>query len=310
MDKLSHTIIILFALLAVYTGCKKNCPIVVPVSVDAGIYDSVQLPGDTLTITGTVESGVTGSMKYLWTVVSGPGVPVFESDTSASTLIKGLVAGTYILQFQATNSAGITGLDTASIVVKPEPTPVTLTVQPVDNPYEIQLEDVNEQEFGAGVSPEIGLWAWTKNGAPYYAREVIKFDLSGIPANATILTAHLYLFSNPTPINGNGIDANYGADNSMGIQQITSSWSPSTIAWHNLPSITTANQVNVPATNSPFLDLDVDVKDMVASMVSQNANYGFYLKLNQENIYTDRDFVSSHNTRYPDKHPQLIVTYK
>ena len=165
-------------------------------------------------------------------------------------------------------------------------------------------------QTGSG-APDIPLAAWTNGGLPLTIREVIKFDLSSIPANATIQSANLYLYSYPTPtLNGNFIDANFGTNNSMLVQQIVSNWSPSSIGWFNQPATTTANQVNVVTTTQSTLDLDLNVTNIVSSMVSANANYGFALKLQNEAIYTIRQFVSSYNTTYPAKHPKLVVVYQ
>ncbi|HKO82238.1 MAG TPA: DNRLRE domain-containing protein, partial [Chitinophagaceae bacterium] len=138
-----------------------------------------------------------------------------------------------------------------------------------------------------------------------------KFDLSSIPSNATIISANLYLYSYPPPtLNGNFSEANVGSNNTLFVQQVVANWSPSSVNWANQPATTTTNQVNAPSTTQSMLDLNLDVKNMVASMVSTNANYGFMLKLENEVKYTSRLLVSSYNTTYAAKHPKLVVVYK
>jgi hypothetical protein len=140
---------------------------------------------------------------------------------------------------------------------------------------------------------------------------LFKFDLSAISSSATIVSANLYLYSYPSPtLNGNFTDANFGANNSMFLQQVTSNWSPGTLTWSNQPSASTTNQVSVPTTTQSQLDLNLDVTAMVSSMVSGNANYGFLMKLQSEQTYTSRIFVSSHNTTYTTKFPKLVVVYR
>jgi hypothetical protein len=153
--------------------------------------------------------------------------------------------------------------------------------------------------------------AWTANGDAWTMRGLVKFDLSSIPSTATIKSANLYLYSNPAPTTGNLKDANYGS-NAFYIQQVTSSWTPnnSVTNWSNQPSVATANQILIPTTSQSQLDLNVDVTAQVTSMVNNNANYGFMLKLQNEVTYTSRIFVSSHNQTYPDKHPKLVVIYQ
>lgn len=96
----------------------------------------------------------------------------------------------------------------------------------------------------------------------------------------------------------------------MILQQITSDWSPITSNWNNQPAVSTANQIIIPSTTLSSLDLNIDVKGLVSSMVSSNAKYGFYLRLQEETIYTSRMFVSSYHTTKVDKHPKLVIIYK
>ena len=135
------------------------------------------------------------------------------------------------------------------------------------------------------------------------------FNLSSIPANATILSAKLTLYSNPTPQNGDLVHANSGPDNTMLIQRVTSSWIAANVKWTNQPSVTIANQIVIPHTSQPFLDLvDVDVKALVQPMVTGNVNYGFMIRLQTENIYNSRIFASSFYSNQ-SLHPKLVVEY-
>lgn len=118
------------------------------------------------------------------------------------------------------------------------------------------------------------------------------------------------MYSTPTPLTGNFTDANHGTDNSMSIKQVTSDWNPATLGWFNLPSTITTNQVIVPATTQPKLDVELDVAGMIRSMITTQKNFGFLLNLQKEVIYTSRIFVSSYSTTYPDKHPKLVVVYQ
>ena len=94
-------------------SCKKDCKLI---TVDAGISQTIQLPANIVTLTGTVITGKTDGMTYLWTLVSGPSVPVFSSSTAVTTSASGLVAGKYVFQFNATNNTAMSGLDTVSMV--------------------------------------------------------------------------------------------------------------------------------------------------------------------------------------------------
>lgn len=154
------------------------------------------------------------------------------------------------------------------------------------------------------------LAAWTNGEQPVTIRQLLKFDLGSIPANATIKSANLYLYSYPPPtLNGNFVDPNFGSNNAFYIQQVTANWSSATAGWFNQPATTTANEVLVPHTTQSILDLNIDVKGMVGSMVSTN-NYGFFMKLQNETIYNSRIFVSSRTANQQAKYPRLVVVFE
>jgi len=186
----------------------------------------------------------------------------------------------------------------------------TLTLAPADNQTEVHIwggDEINESGIEA---PEIGAATWTSGGQTVFMRAALKFDLSSIPSDASITSAKLTLFSNPTPLNGDHVNANYGSDNSMEIQQITNAWTPTLVTWANQPVATTQGQILIPSTTSPLLDLtDIDVSTLIKNMVGNNSNYGFLIRLQTEQIYNSRIFCSS---KYSDasKYPKLVIEYK
>lgn len=192
-----------------------------------------------------------------------------------------------------------------------DPTPETkkIVLAPVNNPNETNVAIYNGSDASNHVSPEEPLAAWTIGGMPITIRNLLKFDISKIPAADSILSARLILYSDTIPQNGDLVHANYGADNSVIIQQVAEPWNTPTVTWFNQPGTFTANQVTIPNTFQPFGNVDADVKAMVSAMVSSGKNYGFKLSLRNEVIYTSRIFCSSY---YPDtsRRPKLLITYK
>jgi hypothetical protein len=290
-------------------SCQKDELNKVPVA-NAGNLQVTQLPADSITLVGIGSDADGKVVAYLWSKVSGPGSPVIINPGSPSTLVKGLTAGWFLFQLMVTDDKGATGVDTVSVQVLPSKVQ-TLTLQPDRNPNEVHIWGNNSGLEGSwfGFS-EIGAASWTYNGAIVGQRGLVKFDLSQIPASATILSAKLTLYSNPTPGNGDLVHANAGPDNTTLIQRVTASWIPSQVKWNNQPTSSTQNQVVVPHTNSPYLDLfDLDVTSMVQAMIANNTNYGFLIRLQTEAIYNSRIFCSSY---YNDagKHPRLVIQYK
>lgn len=308
MRALLKTIVFCLFTSFIFTACQKdlvNNIIQYPPVADAGPNQAIQLPA-TLALTGTGTSTNGQVVGYLWSLITGPNVPVIHSPSSPSTIVSNLIVGTYRFQFMVIDQAGLTGIDTVSVSVTAAPIQ-TLTLQPSNNVNEVLLGVHNGVNVTDPTAPELVAMAWTSGGLPLTARGLFKFDLSSIPANAAILTAKLTLYSNPTPLNGNFIDANLGPANAMLIQRATSNWTPA-VTWQSQPGSDPATQINIPHTPLSFLDLvDIDVKTLVTPMVG--ANYGFIIKLQNETIYNLRNFCSS---KYANsaKHPKLVITYQ
>jgi N-acetylneuraminic acid mutarotase len=143
--------------------------------------------------------------------------------------------------------------------------------------------------------PELLAVAWTCGGSPCNDRALIQFDMSFIPANATIVSASLSLFANPNPVTIPA--ANYGANNSFYIRRITSFWDENLVTWNLQPSVTNQNEILIPqSTSSSQNYLNINVTPLVIDMLNDPANsYGFMLQLQNEIYYNGRDFVSSDN---------------
>ena len=206
-----------------FLHCKKD-DVVFPKAptANAGPDQTIQLPVAAVTLTGSGTSKNGRITGYLWSLISGPNVPVINSPSSATTAVSNLAAGSYLFQFMVIDSAGLTGIDTTKIQVNPSAIQ-TLSLQPTNNPTEIIFFGGNGVDQ-SGIATEFDAGAWTTGGIPIVLRSIAQFDLSTIPANATIISAKLSLYSSPNPLNGNFIDANLGSNNSMYIRRVINSW--------------------------------------------------------------------------------------
>ena len=295
----------------IFTACQKdvvnNSTLSAPIAIGGG-SQVIQLPAASFTLTGSGTSTNGNIVGYLWSLASGPNLPAIATPGAATTTVSNIVAGTYLFEFMVIDEAGLTGVDTVSILVNPSSIQ-TLILQPANNSYDVHLAIDGGANASNPSAPEFSGGAWTDGGAPLNTRGIFKFDFSSIPASATILSAKLTLFSNPTPLNGNLVDANFGTANALYLERVTNSWNPATITWQNQPATDIASQLSIPSTNLSFLDLtDIDVTNLVTTMAATN-NYGFMIRLQNEVTYNIRIFCSS---RYSDatKHPKLVITYQ
>ncbi len=311
---LSFTAVLLFG----FFGCKKdNDPAPAPVpDVDnkvpvahAGIHHEVTLPVDTVNLigNGTDSDGIVSA--YLWSQVSGPIESIIENPGASTTRVAFSKSGSYLFQLMVVDNSGATGLDTVSVLVKPSVLDsVTLGANAQDGYLDLTFAgNGTGSDYTDPNSPEIDASAWTAYNGPDILRGALFFNLTKLPANVTIQSAKLSLYSNPTPLNGNLVDANFGTNNAIFIERITSGWDMSS-GYNTKPTTTTTNSILIPHTNLPRLDLiDVDVTNLVKDMMA-NTNYGFGIRLQSEVQYTSRLFCG---IRYSDasKHPHLKIIY-
>lgn len=261
---------------------------------------------DSLKLSGSATEPGAQIVAYLWSQVSGPNTALITNPGAATTYITSLAAGTYVFQLMALDDRGATGVKSLTLTIKTQE-PVTLKLQPHQNEQEVLLALVGPLDQSSRIAPDLDAAAWTVNGAPTYLRGLFKFDMAAIPATAKIVSAKLTLFSDPAPVNGNLIDANFGDNNTLLLQRVTTSWGPS-VTWHTQPAADAATQVVIPHTTQSRLDLvDVDVSRLVKDM-RQFGNHGFLIKLQSEFQYNSRLFCSSKHANAA-KHPKLVLTY-
>jgi hypothetical protein len=105
--------IVVKAILVVAPPANKN---IAPVA-DAGRDTTILAPANSITLKGSGNDVDGNIAAYLWTQVSGPSNSTFSSNTSASTLVSGLIAGTYVFEMRVTDNAGAVGRDTIKVTV-------------------------------------------------------------------------------------------------------------------------------------------------------------------------------------------------
>jgi hypothetical protein len=152
-------------------------------------------------------------------------------------------------------------------------------------------------------------YTWTAGGNFVLKRFFLGFDLSAIPAEATITSARLSLFYNPTDAI-EGFDVHTGENNLL-IQRVTEGWEEGSLSWNNQPSTTTVNEVEVPASINGTQDYtNIDLTELVIDIqASLSGNNGFMIRMKDEqNFYKSVLFASSDHPN-SSLHPILEVTY-
>lgn len=97
-------------------------------TVSAGANQTITLPADSVTLTGSAKANNGGSISsYKWSQSSGPSTANIVSPSTASTLVRNMVEGTYVFSLMATDNNGSNATSSVSVTVNPAPTPPPTT---------------------------------------------------------------------------------------------------------------------------------------------------------------------------------------
>jgi PKD repeat protein len=94
----------------------------IPPVANAGPDQTITLPTNSVTLNGSASSDPDGTIAgYLWTKISGPTQFTIVNNTSASTIVNNLTAGSYSFQLKVTDNGGAIAMDTIIVTVNPAP---------------------------------------------------------------------------------------------------------------------------------------------------------------------------------------------
>lgn len=159
-----------------------------------------------------------------------------------------------------------------------------------------------------GEANELSAIAWTASGTTSLIRALIQFDLSEIPVNASVSDAKLSLYHNPTGSNPG--HSQLSGSNEGYIKRVTSSWDETTVTWETQPTVTSQDQVLLPASLNDTQDyIDIDVTILIQEMVDNpSQNFGMMLQLQNEDYYRSLLFASSDHLDQSLR-PKLEITF-
>src|SRR5690606_7955532 len=99
----------------------KPAPVVpnkAPVA-NAGSNQTITLPSNSVTLTGSGSDEDGTIASYKWAKVSGPSSFTFVNANAASTQVNNLAEGTYLFELTVTDNKGATAKASVTITVKP-----------------------------------------------------------------------------------------------------------------------------------------------------------------------------------------------
>ncbi|MGN6541546.1 MAG: PKD domain-containing protein, partial [Ginsengibacter sp.] len=90
-----------------------------PPTATAGSSQTITLPTNIVTLNGSGNDSDGTISSYQWTKVLGPSSYTISNASSATTSVKGLIAGIYVFKLTVTDDKGATAADSVTITVNP-----------------------------------------------------------------------------------------------------------------------------------------------------------------------------------------------
>lgn len=162
----------------------------IPPVVNAGSDQTLKLPVNSTTVTGTATDADGTITAHNWKKVAGPGSPVIQQPSALQTAITGLIQGDYKFEFSATDNNGATTKDTVVIKVQPQ------NVAPVanagrDTTLILPANSVTLKGSGTDADGTISSYKWTKISGP---SQYVIGNSKAATTTVTGLTAGTYIF--------------------------------------------------------------------------------------------------------------------
>ena len=242
---------------------------------DAGSDQSIALPVNTVTLSGSGSDADGTVAGYAWTKISGPSSYNIVNANSSGTDVTGLVQGTYQFQLKVTDNNGATGTDIVRIIVNAAANIAPVPDAGPDQTITLPVNTVTLSGSGSDADGTVTGYVWTKISGPSaynivnsnrantsvtglvqgtYQFQLKVTDNSGATAT-DIIQITVNAANNITPV------ANAGPDQTITLptNTITLSGSGSdadgTIASYVWTQISGPASYNIVNPNSPFTDV-------------------------------------------------------
>ncbi len=184
---------------------------------------------------------------------------------------------------------------------------VTPCYSQVTTVYPVILEDAYTYALlssaGTNYGTNTDLKVYVSGSGSNYYRSFLKFDFSGIPTNAVILSAKVQL----TPAATENVSSPSSSE--LSIDLCNTNWGEYTITHNSMVFNNTIFTTNS-SSNSVSGKREFEVKDFVQAIVSLRApNYGFRIRRNPESTTTLTTSYYSKESSDSRNHPKMIVQY-
>jgi parallel beta-helix repeat protein len=134
-------------------------------TANAGTDQSITLPTNTVSLSGSGTDPDGSISSYYWTKTSGPSAGVITNSNSASTSATGLVEGVYQFQLKVTDNSGATAINTVQVTVYAANVPPVANAG-IDQSITLPTNSVNLLGGGTDADGIISSYDWAQISGP------------------------------------------------------------------------------------------------------------------------------------------------
>ena len=137
----------------------------IPPTANAGTDQSITLPTNTVSLSGSGTDPDGTISAYSWTKISGPASGTITNANSASTTVTALVQGVYQFELKVTDNNAATAVDTIQITVNAANIPPTANAG-TDQSITLPTNTVSLSGNGTDADGSISAYSWTEISGP------------------------------------------------------------------------------------------------------------------------------------------------
>lgn len=137
-----------------------------PPAANAGSDQSITLPSNTVTLSGSATDPDGTISSYNWIKISGPSSGTITNAGSASTSVTGLVQGIYQFQLTVTDNNGATGTDVVLITVNAAANITPVANAGLDQSITLPVNTITLSGSGSDADGTVTNYNWTEISGP------------------------------------------------------------------------------------------------------------------------------------------------
>ena len=131
----------------------------------AGADQTITLPTNSVSLTGSGTDSDGTITSYNWTKISGPGGTI-TTPAAENTTITGLVQGSYVFRLTVTDNDGATGTDDVTVTVNAAANKAPVAAAGADQTITLPASSINLKGSATDEDGTISSYAWTKTAGP------------------------------------------------------------------------------------------------------------------------------------------------